>query len=228
MSIDGYVDDATDQRLLLSNATDFDRVDALRATCDAILVGATTVRHDNPRLLVRAEARRREREARGLQPSPVKVTVTTSAKLDARAHFFTGGETGKLLYCTSAHVDVARDRFGSFATVVDGGESVQMRRLSEDLYARGVRRLLVEGGQSIHTQFLTDDLVDELQVVVAPFFIGDSRAPRFVGDGSFPWNPARQARLAQVHRVGDHVLLRYALSPRFDEKSPTDVTASGR
>ena len=101
------------------------------------------------------------------------------------------------------------------ATVVDGGRRVQMRSLSEDLGARGVQRLMVEGGGNVHTQFLTDNLVDELQLVVAPFFVGDSRATRFVSDGRFPWNPSRRARLAEVRHIGDVVLLRYALSPRF-------------
>src|SRR3954452_18855070 len=53
MSIDGYLDSAGDERLILSNDADLDRVDEVRAGCDAILVGATTVRNDNPRLLVR-------------------------------------------------------------------------------------------------------------------------------------------------------------------------------
>jgi 5-amino-6-(5-phosphoribosylamino)uracil reductase len=91
-----------------------------------------------------------------------------------------------------------------------------MRRLTEDLGERGVQRLMVEGGGNVHTQFLTDDLVDELQLVVAPFFVGDSRATRFVSDGRFPWNPDRRARLAEVRQIGDVVLLRYALSPRFE------------
>ncbi|HEY6574592.1 MAG TPA: dihydrofolate reductase family protein, partial [Mycobacterium sp.] len=52
MSIDGYIDTATDERLMLSNDADLDRVDAVRADSDAILVGAATVRNDNPRLLV--------------------------------------------------------------------------------------------------------------------------------------------------------------------------------
>jgi 5-amino-6-(5-phosphoribosylamino)uracil reductase len=101
------------------------------------------------------------------------------------------------------------------ATVLDGGQPVRMRRISEDLAARGVRRLMVEGGGKVHTQFLTDDLADELQLVVAPFFVGDSRAPRFVSDGSFPWNHQRRATLAEVRQIGDVVLLRYALSSRF-------------
>src|SRR2546428_9593973 len=69
MSIDGYIQDTTETRLLLSNDADFDRVDAVRADCDAILVGADTIRQDNPRLLVRSQARRDARLARGLPPS---------------------------------------------------------------------------------------------------------------------------------------------------------------
>jgi 5-amino-6-(5-phosphoribosylamino)uracil reductase len=215
MSIDGYLDGATEQRLLLSNEADFDRVDAVRAACDAILVGARTVRRDNPRLLVRSQARRDERMKRGLQPSPIKVTVTSRGKLDACADFFTAGDAEKIVYCASPAVDDAIARLGGVATIIDGGHPVDLQMLAEDLFKRGVTRLMVEGGGTMHTQFLTADLADELHLVVAPFFVGDSRARRFVSDGRFPWNPERRATLADVQQIGDVVLLRYALSPRF-------------
>jgi 5-amino-6-(5-phosphoribosylamino)uracil reductase len=215
MSLDGYLDSATVKRLPLSNDADFDRVDAVRASCDAILVGARTVRNDNPRLLVRSPAHRRERVLRGLGPSPVKVTVTASGNLDPGADFFTTGEIDKIVYCASAVLAATHRRLGQLAVVVDAGQPVEMRRVCEDLSDRGVQRLMVEGGGSIHTQFLTADLADELQLVVAPFFVGDSGARRFVGDGSFPWNPNRRAPLAEVRQIGDVVLLRYALSSRF-------------
>jgi 5-amino-6-(5-phosphoribosylamino)uracil reductase len=215
MSIDGYLDSAAPRRLELSNDADFDRVDAVRASCDAILVGAATVRNDDPRLLVRSQSRRDERTGRGLPPSPIKVTLTERCELDPGAAFFTTGETEKLVYCASARVREARSRLGGVATVIDGGQPVEMRTISDDLGARGVQRLMVEGGGRVHTQFLTDNLADELQLVVAPFFVGDSRAPRFVSDGRFPWNPSRRATLAEVRQIGDVVLLRYALSPRF-------------
>jgi 5-amino-6-(5-phosphoribosylamino)uracil reductase len=221
MSIDGYLGSAMPRRLELSNGADFDRVDEVRATCDAILVGAATVRNDNPRLLVRSPKRREARAARGLAPCPIKVTVTEKLALDARADFFTTGDSEKLVYCTSPRVADAHARLGAVATVVDGGEPVRMRSICEDLGARGVRRLMVEGGGKVHTQFLTDNLADELQLVVAPFFVGDSRAPRFVRDGRFPWNPDRRATLAEVRQIGDVVLLRYALSARFRE-APAD------
>jgi len=216
VSIDGYIGNGG-SRLLLSNEADFDRVDAVRASCDAILVGAATVRIDNPRLVVRSQARRDERAARGLAPSPMKVTVTRQAELDARADFFTVGEAEKLVYCASPRVVDARKRLGPVATVVDGGETVEMRKLGADLAARGVERLMVEGGSNVHTQFLTEDLVDELQLTVAPMFVGDSHATRFVRDGSFPWNPGRRATLVDVGQIGDVVLLRYALSSRFED-----------
>jgi 5-amino-6-(5-phosphoribosylamino)uracil reductase len=141
--------------------------------------------------------------------------VTERGNLDARSNFFTTGEAEKLVYTSSPRVADARARLGMVATVVDGGRRVRMRRLSEDLADRGVDRLMVEGGGIVHTQFLSDDLVDELQLVVAPFFVGDSSAPRFVSDGRFPWNADRRAKLAEVRQIGDVVLLRYALSPRF-------------
>ena len=217
MSIDGYVDDAGAGRLLLSNDEDFDRVDAVRAGCDAILVGAATIRQDNPRLLVRSPARQQERVARGERSTPLKVTVTGSCDLDPSALFFTLGDVEKLVYCAGGAGERARARLGGVATVVDGGDPVDLRRVSADLYRRGVRRLMVEGGGTVHTQFLTEGLADELQLVVAPFFVGDSRAPRFVEDGRFPWNKDRRATLADVRRIGDVVLLRYALSDRYEE-----------
>jgi 5-amino-6-(5-phosphoribosylamino)uracil reductase len=215
MSLDGYLDDAGSDRLLLSNEADFDRVDEVRATCDAILVGAATIRADNPRLLVRAEHRRAAREGRGLAFTPLKVTVTSRGSLDPSAQFFAAGDVEKLVYCSTAAIGEVRDRLGAVATVSDGGDPVDVAVIVADLARRGVGRLMVEGGGTMHTQFLTSGLVDELQLVVAPFFVGDSRAPRFVGDGKFPWGSDHRARLASVRQIGDVVLLRYALSDRY-------------
>jgi 5-amino-6-(5-phosphoribosylamino)uracil reductase len=215
VSIDGYLDSASDERLVLSNDADLDRVDAVRAGSDAILVGASTVRNDDPRLLVRSVARQEARVARGLAPSPLKVTVTQSGRLDPCARFFGTGAEDTIVYCASTVAADLRSRLADAATVVDAGEPVDLRWVSEDLRARGVRRLMVEGGGSVHTQFLAAGLADELHLVVAPFFVGDSRARRFVADGPFPWGPDSPARLVEARRIDDVVLLRYALSDRF-------------
>lgn len=178
-SIDGYLDDASDRRLILSNAADFDRVDELRADADAILVGANTIRADNPRLQVRSAARRAAREAAGRPPTPLRVTLSRSGNVPAS--------------------------FIDDNTIVYGDSSLQ--ELLADLFGRGVRRLLVEGGGSVLTSFLTSGLADELWLAVAPFFVGDPRAPRFVHEGRFP-----RATLASVQQLGNMAVHHYLLS----------------
>ena len=85
ISADGYLDDASPHRLILSGPADLDRVDEVRAGCDAILVGAGTVRADDPRLLVRDPRRRARRAARGLPEHPARVTLTATGDLDPGA-----------------------------------------------------------------------------------------------------------------------------------------------
>ncbi|MEV4258475.1 dihydrofolate reductase family protein, partial [Spirillospora sp. NPDC049652] len=115
MSIDGYIDDASPERLRLSTPADFDRVDAVRATCDAILVGAGTVRTDDPKLLVKSPSRRDKRVAQGMPADLTKVTVTGSGDLDPDARFFTTGDAPKLVYASSGNAEALAVRLGDRA-----------------------------------------------------------------------------------------------------------------
>lgn len=213
MSMDGYVDDTSSQRLILSSPEDLDRVDEVRASCDAILIGANTVRRDNPRLLVNSETRRRRRVERGLPEYPVKVTITaTVTGLDPDSQFFTtGGE--KLVYCPDSAANEVRSRLAGHATVVGIASLVDLGLMLDDLGRRGIGKLLVEGGGRVHTQFLTQDLADEIQLVVAPFFVGQADAPRFVYPGSFPHDSRHRLTLDDVQRVGDVTLMRFLTGP---------------
>lgn len=209
VSLDGHLDDASPERLLLSNAADFDRVDAERAECDAILVGGNTLRTDNPRLLVNAPARRAVRVAAGRPAYPLKVTLSASGALDAGLRFWhTGGD--KLAYTTDAGAAALRPALAGLADVVALGPEVALTAVLDDLGARGVRRLMVEGGGSVHTQFLAQGLADELQLALAPVLVGQAAAPRFVNPAAFPGGPGRRMRLLEARTVGDVVLLRYA------------------
>lgn len=207
-SVDGYIDDTTPERLLLSNEADFDRVDEVRAECDAILIGATTLRRDNPRLLVNSAERRAARELRGLPPYPLKVTVTASGDLDPELKFWHHGGD-KLVYCPDATVPKVRERLGDLADVVGLGSGLDFAAMLDDLGTRGIGRLMVEGGGTIHTQFLTAGLVDEIHLAIAPFFLGDPDAPRFVNPGAYPNDAAHRMTLAEVRAIGDVALLRY-------------------
>ena len=217
MSMDGYLDDTCERRLILSNELDLDRVDAVRAQYDAILVGSTTIRRDNPRLLVRSADRRADRTADGRPPSPAKVTLTRSGNCDPTRRFFADDGTEKFVYCDSAVTERVRQRLGERALVRDGGRPVDLHWVLYDLVTSGVRRLMVEGGATIHRQLLTAGLVDEVHLVIAPFFVGDPAAPRFAHGGPYPQDAANPAKLVEARALDDVVLLRYATSDRYEE-----------
>lgn len=220
VSLDGCLDGTGRERLVLSGPADLDRVDAERAAADAILVGAGTLRRDDPRLLIRSADRRAERRARGRPDHPAGVTLTVSGDLSATARFFTrdAGEEGagegtaaaqRMVYAASPAAPKLDDQLGGLAEVVDAGDPPQLVTILADLAGRGVHRLMVEGGARLGTEFLTAGLVDELQLVIAPFFVGDPAAPRFAGPGQYP---ARPLHLAEVRPVGEVVLLCYRVT----------------
>jgi 5-amino-6-(5-phosphoribosylamino)uracil reductase len=205
MSADGYLDDASPERLVLSGPEDLGRVDELRAGCDAILVGAGTVRADNPQLLVRDPARRNRRAQAGLPPSPDKVTVTASGRLDPRARFFAADGTGKVVYVAGPAAGPASANLAGAATVIGLAAGAALSDVLSDLAARGVRRLLIEGGSHVLGEALASGLADEFLLAVAPVFVADPAAPRLLA--GFP--PPARMRLAGLQQAGDVVVLRY-------------------
>jgi 5-amino-6-(5-phosphoribosylamino)uracil reductase len=239
VSVDGCLDAPGPQRLILSGGADLDRVDAERSGCDAIMVGAGTIRRDNPRLLIRSPARRAARAARGLPEHPAAVTLTASGDLDPAACFFTAGQAAtaagtvaapgtvaragiaagagtvapaRLVYCPARAAPGLGDRLAGLATVIGlDSERLPPGLILADLGRRGIGRLMIEGGASLAAQFLAAGLVDELQLAVAPFFVGDPAAPRLAPPGAYPHGPGRPMTLAGVRQLDGVVLLRYLL-----------------
>ena len=236
MSVDGCLDAPGPERLVLSGHADLDRVDAERSEADAIMVGAGTIRRDNPRLVIRSAGRRATRVGRGLPENPARVTLTASGDLDPSAQFFdaTSG-AGPVVYCAAPQAPKLQDMLNDSAPVIAVPPPVELGAVLADLSRRGVHRLLVEGGARLGREFLANGLVDELALTVAPFFVGAAAAPRFAGPGVYPHDPARPMHLAEVRQLDDVVLLRYLLggdgpaarTPRARRSAGRDAAASG-
>jgi 5-amino-6-(5-phosphoribosylamino)uracil reductase len=213
-SVDGYLDDASPARLVLSGPEDLDEVDELRAAADAILVGAGTIRADDPRLLIRDPARIARRERDGRPPHPLRVTLTATGELDPGARFFNGPGT-PLVYAPARAAKAARDTLGERAVVIDVGAQLTVAAVFEDLYSeRSVSTLLIEGGSLLLRDVLAANLADELRLAVAPFFVGDAAAPRFALPARYPHDRTHPMAMLSVRRVGGVAVHHYRLSSR--------------
>lgn len=179
MSVDGYLAGATGSGLELSDAADWDQVDEIRASSDAIMVGAQTIRADDPRLAVKSAARRQERVARGLPPHPRKVTITASGELDPGRRFFTEADRPPLVYAGAAVADDLSAVLAAAAEVVPvpGPGRVELAWVLDDLAGRGIGQLMVEGGPQTLGEFIAAGLADEMRLAIAPVFVADRAAP---------------------------------------------------
>ena len=196
-SLDGYIADRSPERLRLSSAEDFADVYRERARCDAILVGAETLRRDNPSLLPKEPTAR----------APVRVTVTKSGNLDPTLRFFSGSARSVVL-CAPLHATDLAKRLGSNAEVVALDDATPAS-IVQTLSAMNISSLFVEGGTQILTAFLAAGMFHQLRLAIAPFFVGDTSAPHIVSSASFRHDKDRRLRLLDVRTLGETAVLRY-------------------
>lgn len=160
---DGYLDDNSPERLMISTPGDWEAVMRLRAAHDAILVGAETLRRDNPALLLRDPAARELRRARGVRPDLAKVTVTRSGGLSPTMRFFTEGDADRYVF-SQTEIPELKD----IAEVISTDGSITAGYIVTELEKRGVESLLVEGGARILGMFLAEGMADEVRRAVNP------------------------------------------------------------
>ncbi len=209
VTADGALDDCTALRLRISDEADWAAVERLRARCDAILVGAETVRRDNPRLVL-PEALRSERLRRGASPDPVRITVTRTGCLDPGARIFTCGEGPRIVFAERPVPRLA----GVAETIVTG--RLTMSFVVTELEKRGIGDLLVEGGAQVLRGFLVEGLADTLRLASRPSLrVADDRAPRFPFDALPAGVSHRDSTCGALH------VAEYTLRPdRRDEDLP--------
>ena len=213
ISIDGYLDDTEEDRLLLSHPDDFARVDEVRASCDGILVGANTIRVDNPSLKVRSTSLIQQRMDTQRPKNPARITVTSTGNLPSSHAFFSDSDNDVLVYAPRTISDALKKTLNhtSAQVIPIGVDSVDLPSMLIDLRKRGIKKLLIEGGERIATAVLTAGLVQELHIAVAPFFVGDSAAPRLVTPGIFLHDKNNRMHLEDTRMVGDMAVLTYKL-----------------
>src|SRR5512140_1208148 len=185
---DGKIDTAERRGAAISSAPDKQRVDEMRASVDAVMVGGRTLHDEDPRLTVKSDALRKARQERGLPANPAKVAVASRLDLRPDCRFLTEGPSRIILFTTrqtgQAQLDMLRS-LGAQVHVMEG-QRVELGRALEMLKDEGVERLMVEGGATLNFAMLAAGLVDELSVYVAPLVFGGESAPTLAGGLGLP------------------------------------------
>ncbi|MFB6071508.1 MAG: 2,5-diamino-6-(ribosylamino)-4(3H)-pyrimidinone 5'-phosphate reductase [Halobacterium sp.] len=209
MSADGKLSTRRREQVAISGPEDFERVDALRADADAVMVGVGTVLADNPSLTLDDPERVQTREERGEPPHPARVVADSHARTPPDAKLLDGTAETFVLVAEEEPREHRQALEDAGATVLVAGEHrVSLPDALRKLEAHGVERIMVEGGGELIFSLFEDGLVDELSVYVAPKIIGGRDAPTLAdGDGFVDDFPALS--LEDVTRVDDGVLLEY-------------------
>ncbi|MFI3331394.1 MAG: dihydrofolate reductase family protein [Rikenellaceae bacterium] len=177
-SNDGYINDNSPQRLVISNDKDWEKVYALRANVDAIMIGAATLREDNPSLLVKGEENREKRQKLGLNPDIIKVVLSSSLDINADAKFFTRGDVQKIVLCLTDSPKSQKESLSKVAKIIELSELTPIAVVSA-LEAEGIATLMIEGGVKTLEPFFAANLVDEFRLAVSDKKVEDDLAPKF-------------------------------------------------
>jgi len=212
ITIDGFIGHSLGERLNLSSAEDLNEIMKLRADCDAILIGAETIRRDNSTLITRDEKLMQYRQRQGKCKDPIKVTLTRTGNIPLQSNFVKYGECEKIVYTTNSIDITIESELRKVVTLKKfNNDNLTARQIVENLQQRGVKKLIVEGGTQILTMFFAEDLVDELRLSVVPFFVGDEAAPRFTHSGKFLFDRNSRMNLLKVEQLGDTAVMSYKL-----------------
>jgi 2,5-diamino-6-(ribosylamino)-4(3H)-pyrimidinone 5'-phosphate reductase len=211
MSADGKLSTRERRQVKISGTDDFLRVDRLKASSDAVMVGIGTVLADDPLLTVKSDELKRERRAQGRDEHPVRVIVDSNARIPLTASVLTKG-AGKRVIAVTCRADPAKiSKLKKMATVVVAGENeVDITTLLDELGAMGMQKVMVEGGGTLIASLFFAGFVDEIYTFVGNIIIGGKNAPTpadgsgFVNEAEFP-----RLTLLEFTQMDDGILLHW-------------------
>lgn len=211
MSADGKIATIERKQTRISGGLDFDRMDELRASSDAIMVGIGTVLSDNPSLTVKSAARREKRRALGLDENPARIVVDSSARTPIDSDIFKKGASRKIIAVSGSAPKEKIKMLSKVAEIIVAGEkTIDLEMLLIELKFRGINRLMVEGGATLNWGLISAGLVDEIYTFIGNIIIGGRTAPTLVDGEGFVGGFCR-LDLLSCEQMENGVLIRWRI-----------------
>ena len=184
-----------------------------RALGDAVLIGRSTLAHDNVRLGLPDPAMRAEREARGQAPWPIRIIVSNEGRIDPALKIFQADFSRVVIFSTIRMPRKYQVALREKATLrLSTTRSVDLRRMLQVLRSEyDVRRVACEGGAELFRSLLELQLVDRLNLTIAPYIFGGKGAPTLTGRGSSFLPSSVRCSLVQMRIIGQECFAEYRL-----------------
>ncbi len=209
MSADGKISTVERVQTRISGRGDRDRVDALKAGSDAIMVGIGTVLADNPSLTVKSKKRREDRKQAERDENPIRIVVDSRARTPIDAEILNKGSGKRIIAISKRAIIADEDRLSEKAEImVCGREEVDLKKLLDLLLPRGVKRLMVEGGATLNWSLVSQGLVDEIYIYLGNIIIGGEHAPTLVDGTGFVTDMAK-LELLSVEKMDKGIILQW-------------------
>jgi len=154
-SLNGMIAGRGGRRVSISCDEDMKRVDGIRRSVDAIMVGANTVINDNPSLTVRGEN----------VTNPRRIVLDNKLRVPETSNIFDG--TAETIIFTSQK----GRKIQNARVMVRDEVDLDAGKIMADLYDLGFKRILVEGGRTVIDELLSEGLCDEFFVYVGNILI---------------------------------------------------------
>jgi 5-amino-6-(5-phosphoribosylamino)uracil reductase len=187
-----------------------------RALADAVIVGHTTLKRDNVRLGI-SEDLRQERIKRGQSPAPLRVVVSNEGKIDSKLKIFHSGTSPVLIFSTKRMLREARValREKKVELYLKDADDVDLREMLRVLKRdHKVRRVAFEGGPTLFRSMLERELIDELNLTIAPYLFGGAESPTLTGLSKEFLPASVQCVMKTMRVVGDECFLTYRIKAR--------------
>lgn len=185
-----------------------------RSLGDAVLIGRSTLTHDNVRLGLPDAGMRAEREARGQAPYPLRVIVSNEGRIDPTLKIFQTDFSRIVIFSTTRMPRKYQLALRERATLrLSETRNVNLRRMLQVLREEyGARRVACEGGAELFRSLLELRLVDQLNLTIAPFVFGGKTAPTLTGRSlAFLAGGSVRASLGEIRIVGEECFAVYRL-----------------
>ena len=187
-----------------------------RALGDAVLIGHTTLKQDNVRLGLPHAELREARVARGQTPYPLRVIVSNEGRIDPKLKIFQSDISPVIIFSTIRMPRKYQKSLREKATLhLSDARSVDLAWMLQQLRSEyGTRSVACEGGATLFRALLEEDLVDQLNLTIAPYIFGGAKAPTLTGLSKEFLLRSVRCSLTQMRVVGEECFLTYRIKHR--------------